>query len=405
VTAPAEAPAALPTGPQSAKPKAPKKKKRVAAPAGPRGETVVVASDTRPTFSPGTFDATAKAYETYRGIVEAGGWPKVPAGAKYARGASGPAIAALRARLAATGDLPAHLGGGDTYDEAVTAAVRVFQARHGLRQNGLVAGRTLAALNVSAEMRFRQLAAAARRLALSQFGFGERYVVVNIPAATVETVEHGKVVRRFTAVVGKADRASPEVETRITAINFNPTWTVPTSIIKKDIIPKMQRDRSYLARAKIRVLDGRGQEINPATINWNSEKAVNFTLRQDPGAGNALGSVRIDMPNKHAVYMHDTPSKRLFASDDRFHSSGCVRVEGVRDLVTWLVAPQGWTRDRVDAEIAEGDRTTIRLTRPVPVAWVYLTAYATPDGVVHFRNDVYTSDRGPGGSPVAEKTQ
>jgi murein L,D-transpeptidase YcbB/YkuD len=173
---------------------------------------------------------------------------------------------------------------------------------------------------------------------------------------------------------------------------------VPTSIIKKDIIPKMQRDKGYLARAKIRILDGGGAEISPASINWSSERAANFTLRQDPGAGNALGSIRIDMPNRYAVYMHDTPSKKLFAADDRFHSSGCVRVQGVRDLVAWLIGPQGWDKQRIDDEVAEGDRTTVRLTNPVPVAWVYLTAYATPDGVVHFRDDVYGVDRGPGGS-------
>ncbi len=197
----------------------------------------------------------------------------------------------------------------------------------------------------------------------------------------MEAIENGQVRRRYVAVVGKADRASPPVETRITNVNFNPTWTVPTSIIKKDIIPKMQKDPGYLSRSRIRILDGRGREINPRAIDWTTERAANFTLRQDPGVGNSLGQVRIDMPNHLAVYMHDTPSKGLFARDDRFHSSGCVRVADVRDLATWLLSEnRGWDRADTDGAIAAGERKDVRLNRAVPVAWTYFTGYGMPDG-------------------------
>jgi murein L,D-transpeptidase YcbB/YkuD len=214
------------------------------------------------------------------------------------------------------------------------------------------------------------------------------------------------VARRYVAVVGKVDRPSPMVETRITTVNFNPTWTVPVSLIKKDIIPQVRKDPSYLARMKIRILDAKGQEVDARTLDWSTQNAVNYTLRQDPGEINSLGQIRIDMPNKHAVYMHDTPKKRLFAQDARFHSSGCVRVADVRDFVEWLLRGTngqhgGWTRAEVDGAIATTARQDVRLEKPVPVAWVYLTGYATPDGTVHFRDDVYGLDT-PKADPVIE---
>jgi murein L,D-transpeptidase YcbB/YkuD len=173
---------------------------------------------------------------------------------------------------------------------------------------------------------------------------------------------------------------------------------VPVSIIKKEIIPRMQRDPGYLAREKIRILDGSGAEVDPKRIDWSTQRAAYYTLRQDSGAGNSLGSIRIDMPNKLAVYMHDTPSKRLFGADYRFLSHGCVRVQGVYDLAAWLLegtsgGPAGvWDKDALLAEIKNGAREDIRLTRSTPVIWVYLTGWASADGAANFRNDVYGLD-------------
>ena len=230
----------------------------------------------------------------------------------------------------------------------------------GLRQTGVVAGATLRAINVPASVRFNQLASSANRLAGLNFSFDERYVVVNLPSTSVEAVENGRVVHRYVAIVGDPEHPSPEISAHIQVINLNPTWTVPTSIIKKEIIPRMQRDPGYLTRAKIRILDGSGQEINPRTVNWSTERAANYTLRQDSGAGNSLGSIRIGMPNKLAVYMHDTPSKGLFGDDYRFLSHGCVRVQGVYDYAEWLLqgtggGPEGvWDKAALQAKIKEG---------------------------------------------------
>ncbi|HEY4138488.1 MAG TPA: L,D-transpeptidase family protein, partial [Casimicrobiaceae bacterium] len=257
--------------------------------------------------------------------------------------------------------------------------------------------------NVSAAVRFRQLASSAQRIAGSNFSFGSRYVVVNIPSASVEAVDNGRVVHRYVAVVGGINHQSPQETAKVQAINLNPTWTVPTSIIKNEIIPKMRKDPGYLARSHIRILDGKGAEINPRSVDWNTDRAASYILRQDSGATNSLGSIRINMPNKDAVYMHDTPSKGLFGGDWRFLSHGCVRVEGVYDLAAWLLegaagAPNGhWDKQAMLAKIATGEHVDIKVAQPIPVAWVYMTGWASADGTVHFRDDVYDVDKVGGG--------
>jgi murein L,D-transpeptidase YcbB/YkuD len=365
-------------------------------PAGPP-PPIAVSQDSRPTLDAATFINTTRAADAYLRIVEAGGWPTLPPGTVLKAGDTGPLVVTLRQRLAAERDLPPDAATSPTFDSDLAKAVKRFQVRYGLPESGAVREKTLQALNVPATTRQRQLAASAQRLIGSNFPFGERYVVVNIPSAAVEAVEGGQVARRYVAVVGKADRASPTVEARIAAVNLNPTWTVPVSLIKKDIIPHVRKDPGYLAKMKIRLLDGKGQEVEPQTIDWSTEKAVNYTVRQDPGAINSLGQIRIDMPNRHAVYMHDTPTKRLFAQGARFHSSGCVRVADVRDFAEWLLrgtpGPRGaWTKPEIDAGIATGARQDIKLAKAIPVAWVYLTGYAMADGSVHFREDVYGLD-------------
>ncbi len=272
--------------------------------------------------------------------MDAGGWPTDIAA--IGPGTKGPAVVKLRKRLAIEGDLSGGEASGLAWDNGLTAGVKRFQARMGLRQTGIVSGATLKAINIPARVRFNQLASSANRLAGLNFSFDERYVVVNLPSTSVEAVENGRVAHRYVAIVGDPEHPSPEISAHIQVVNLNPTWTVPTSIIKKEIIPRMQRDPGYLTRAKIRILDGSGKEINPKSVNWSTERATNYTLRQDSGAGNSLGSIRIGMPNKLAVYMHDTPSKGLFGADYRFLSHGCVRVQGVYDYAAWLLEGTGW---------------------------------------------------------------
>jgi murein L,D-transpeptidase YcbB/YkuD len=362
-----------------------------------------ISSSPVPTLDEGTAQRMAAAMLTYSALEVRGGWPTLPATAKLGPGARGPDVALLRQRLAVTEDLPAGKINGDAFDDALSAAIRHFQARHGLPETGGVGPATLAALNVPVGRRLHQLAASIDRLAAMDFTFGERYVVVNIPSTVAEAVEGDHVARRYVVVVGKTDRPSPTLTTMITTVNLNPTWTVPLSIAKKDIITKMRKDPGYIARMHIRPLDAQGNEIDARLIDWNSDRSPNFTLRQDSGTWNALGAVRIDMPNPYSVYMHDTNHKNLFSNDYRFESSGCTRVAEVRDLAAWLLRDNpGWGRQEIDAGIEKGERTDIRLTHKVPVAWTYLTGWAARDGIIHFRDDIYGLDDKPALPAMAE---
>ena len=231
------------------------------------------------------------------------------------------------------------------------------------------------------------------RLRAFSGALGPRSVMANIPAAWIEAVENGVAVSRHTAVAGKPDRPSPDIQSKIVEINFNPYWTVPVSIVRKDLIPKMQAEPDYLSKYRIRIFDQRNNELTPAQINWYSEEAVNYRFKQDPGVLNSLGTMRINFPSAHGVYMHDTPFKNLFGEDDRFHSSGCMRVQNVRDLVYWLLSETpGWSRAEIDQVIKSGERKDARVAKPVPLFWVYITAWATPDNVVQFREDIYNRD-------------
>jgi murein L,D-transpeptidase YcbB/YkuD len=228
--------------------------------------------------------------------------------------------------------------------------------------------------------------------------------MANIPAMAVETVENGMVATHHIAGVGKFDRQSPVMMTKAIDINFNPYWTVPASIIRKDLIPRMQNNPNYLDEHKIRIFSKDGQELQANQINWNSLDATNYKFRQDPGGDiNSLGVVRININNPYGVYMHDTPEKGVFGDDERFVSSGCIRVQNVRDYVTWLLKDTpGWDREHIDEAIRSGQRIDARIASPIPVYWVYVTAWATPEALVQFREDIYQRD---GFGPVASSSQ
>jgi murein L,D-transpeptidase YcbB/YkuD len=346
-----------------------------------------------PTLSPATTQTTEQAVAQYEQIVAKGGWPVIPPVERLRLGSKHTSVKPLRERLVAGGDLDGRIGLNDIYDTYVEAAVRRFQARHGLGTDGVVREQTLKVLNLPAEARLNQLRTNVVRLKAFSGTLGPRFVMANIPAAWIEAVENGVAVSRHTAVAGKVDRPSPDIQSRIVEINFNPFWTVPVSIVRKDLIPKMQAEPDYLSKYKIRIFDPRGNELTPAQVNWYSEEAVNYRFKQDPGALNSLGTMRLNFPSTHGVYMHDTPFKNLFGEDDRFHSSGCMRVQNVRELVYWLLADMpGFSRPEIDQIIKSAERKDARLAKPVPLFWVYVTAWATSDGVVQFRDDIYNRD-------------
>ncbi len=346
---------------------------------------------TTPILSPQTVPAMEQAIYVYQDLVARGGWAAVPADKELSLGMSDPNVVELRRRLIASGDLRQASGDAAAFDSYVQAAVKRFQERHGIPTTGVVDASTLQALNVPAYVRLAQLQANLERI--KAMGTPkDRYVLVNIPGAQIEAVENGTVVSRHIAVVGKVDRQTPLLSSKIYEIRFNPFWTVPASIIKKDLIPKMQKEPTYLADHHIRIFNQKGQELQADQVDWTTDEAVNYMFRQDPGDDNSLGYVKLQFHNPYDVYLHDTPAKNLFGSDYRFESSGCVRVFNVRELVAWVLKDTGYDRARVDETIRSGERLDVEVTNPPAIYTVYFTAWTTGDGVVHFRDDIYGLD-------------
>lgn len=348
-----------------------------------------------PILSFDTLNNLQLAISQYEPFVAAGGWEEVPQRAfKLSLGKSDPAVVQLKRRLISSGDMPLVDFASDVFDADADRGVRVFQARHGLIVNGWVDEATWYALNVPASTRLQQLYLNYTRVQNMAAQLSERYVVVNIPAATIEAVGGGMVEQRHTAVVGRADRATPILASKIHQINFNPYWHVPKSLVERDLTKYMQEDPQYLAKQNIFIYDGSGNVIDPATINWtNLGNAINYMYRQEPGAENSMGHCKINFYNPHDVYLHDTPSKALFGENARFHSSGCVRVEGVNELVTWLLRGNNdWDRTRVDTTFDSLERLDVSLKAQVPIHTTYITAWANRQGTVSFRDDVYKFD-------------
>ncbi len=350
-------------------------------------------ASTLPIFSPQTISYTEQAITQYQGIVSQGGWDQVPSTKKLQLGVVDPDVVPLRKRLMVSGDLPQNAGLSQSFDSYVDAAVKRFQARHGLPADGVLGKYSYLAMNVGAQTRLGQLQTNLGRLREKVGTLGNRYVLVNIPAAQIEAVENNRVVLRHTAIVGKIDRQTPIVNSRINEIIVNPYWNAPVSIVRKDIIPLMRKDPNYLKDSHIRLFAPDGSEVDPMNVDWSTEEAAKYRFRQDPGANNAMATVKINFPSPDGVYMHDTPQQSLFNNLIRFDSSGCVRVQNVRDLVTWILRDTpGWDRQHFEAAIKTGENQPVAVTNPVPVHFLYITAWSTGPGVVQFRDDIYRED-------------
>ncbi|UVC13810.1 L,D-transpeptidase family protein [Mesorhizobium onobrychidis] len=350
-------------------------------------------ASTLPIVSLQTVAYTEQAIAQYQNIVAQGGWEPVPDTKKLQLGVIDPDVVPLRRRLMISGDLAQSAGLSEAFDSYVDAAVKRFQARHGLPSDGTLGQYSYAAMNVSAQVRLGQLQTNLQRLHERAGTLGNRYVLVDIPGAQIEAVENDRVVLRHTAVVGKIDRQTPIVDSKINEIIVNPYWNAPVSIVRKDIIPLMRKDPNYLKDSNIRLFAPDGSEVDPLTVDWSTDDAEKYRFRQDPGAGNAMASVKINFPSPDGVYMHDTPQQSLFGKMMRFDSSGCVRVQNVRDLVTWILRDTpGWSRQHFEAAIKSGENIPVQVTNPVPVFFLYISAWSTGPGVVQFRDDIYGLD-------------
>lgn len=343
--------------------------------------------------------AIDKAFAFYQQIVSSGGWPAIPGPRMIRPGDDDQRVPLLRRRLAKEAYLRSGGGSFDsyTYDGELEAAVKRFQESHGLRPSGRVDRPTLDELNITAEGRLKQLRLNAARLQeLNNMRPEERYILVNVPAFQLEAVERYDVQLRHRVIVGRNERETPNVKATVRALNFFPYWRVPDSIGKLDLVPRLRKEPDYLDKEKIRVFSAQtAQEMDSRSIDWNQVDPAKIKFKQDPGPQNALGLVRIDMNNEHGVYMHDTPMKKLFEQRSRNFSAGCVRVQDVFQLAEWIARLEhGWEQPgRVEQILQSGQAVDLTLSRPMPVYFAYVTAWAEPTGgPVQFRPDIYNRD-------------
>jgi murein L,D-transpeptidase YcbB/YkuD len=332
--------------------------------------------------------------EFYRAMARQPQPPPLPNKTTLRFGDTGQAVADLRARLAMTGDLRAR---GDAYafDQNVEAAVKLYQLRNGVEPTGIVYGITQRLLNVPIDVRIRQIELNMQRMQelLPRIAKQPRFVLMNAASFELQGIEGGAVAVTSRTIAGKRATPTPVLSAQVQALNTLPYWHVPATIAKAGLIPMIRKDPGYLYKERIRVFSSfGGEEVDPGSVNWWGPEAERYVFRQDPGEHNALGVLRFDMPNKHIVYMHDTPMKNLFGYFERAVSAGCVRLQNFWGVADWMLSGQdGLSASALQGMVAAGQKSTIRLKQPVPVHFIYLTAWVD-NGVIQFRNDLYNRD-------------
>lgn len=340
------------------------------------------------------YEALRKALADYRRIATWGGWPALPDGVKLKEGAEHEAVPLLRKRLALTHDYKGNAEDPSrVYDKALVDAVKLFQLRHGLEEDGIVAGRTLAAMNVPVSTRIEQIELNMERWRWLPRELGANHARVNIPEYRLDIWEGDNIAMTMRVVVGAVDNKTPIFADQMTHIVFSPYWNVPPSIANEETLPAVQSDPSYLERNNLEVVGTSGGVLDPASVDWSNPDS--FRFRQKPGTSNSLGLVKFMFPNQHNVYLHDTPADALFARPARALSHGCVRVEQPTKLARYLLRERDeWDEDRIDAAMHAGRESHVKLPTPIPVYLLYMTARAShADGSVHFREDIYGYDR------------
>lgn len=334
------------------------------------------------------------ALQRYRRIEQSGAWPQVPGGPTISPGGRDSRVQALARRLAVTGDLADGDRDSTVYDAVLQAAVRRFQLRHGLEPDAEVGPVTLAAMNVPVTARIGQIRLNMERARWTYDPQRSDFVLVNVPAFRAQLIRGGAEAWSTRVIVGAVDTGTPLFRAEMKYVVLNPTWTVPYKIASEELLPSIRNDPSFLSRGRYQLFDRGGAPVDPAGVDWAALNSNNFplTLVQQPGPGNQLGRIKFVFPNEYAVFMHDTPAKKLFERACRAFSHGCIRVDRPLELAVRLLETEGWTRERIDTEIATGETRTIFLAEPVPVILVYWTATVDDQGVVYFFDDIYARD-------------
>ncbi len=336
------------------------------------------------------------ALKKYRAVQAAGGWEPIPSGATLKKGISDEKVRLLRKRLSITGDLVGELVDSSFFDEQLEQAVKRFQIRHRLTADGIVGKNSLEALNVTVEARIDQIRVNLERARWVLHALGDKFILIDIAGFQAFFVQEDGIIWESRVQVGRPYRRTPVFRSDIKYVVFNPTWTVPPGILKRDILPAVKKNPNYLKERNINVIDHQGNLINQDTMDWSlyPKKRFPYMLRQDPGPDNALGLIKIMFPNKHLVYLHDTPSRALFEREDRTFSSGCIRVEKPFELAEILLGnPAQWNQESIKKVIASGKTRTVMLPEHIPVLLLYWTVAVDQDGTVHFKKDPYTRDK------------
>ena len=276
------------------------------------------------------------------------------------------------------------------YDVATVAAVKKFQRRHGLKQDGIIGPATADALNISVDSRRKSIIANMERWRWYPRDLGTHYIIVNIPAFKLTVVKDNDTIEKKKVIVGTIDRRTPVLTSTFSNITFNPTWTVPPTILREDIVPSAIKDRGYFYEKKITIYDYKNNVVSP--WHWNPEKATTYRYVQSPGTHNALGTVKFNFPNNRMVYLHDTNTRSLFSQNYRSLSSGCVRVDDPMPLAEYLLNDPNWTLSKLEDIIRSRKTTTIKIRDKVQLHQFYWTAWTDPDGTLIFREDIYKLD-------------
>ncbi|MFO7972906.1 MAG: L,D-transpeptidase family protein [Desulfobacterales bacterium] len=336
----------------------------------------------------------------YEKIKKSGCWHEVPAGEKLRKGDYGTRVAALRSRLIISGDLTDSTNSNhDYFDEVLEDGVRRFQARHGLKVDGIVGRKTRFALNVPVEDRIRQIRLNMERWRWLPQDLGNCHLTVNTADFKLSVVENEQTIKSIRAIVGKIKRPTPVLSRKITYLELNPYWNIPHKIALNDILPCIKKNPCYLADHNIRVFENweeDARELNPESIDWGKLTKKNFAykLRQDPANSNALGRIKFVFPNEFSIYLHDTPAHNLFNMKRRTFSSGCIRIEKPVELAAYLLQNNSkWSLEKLVAAVNRKKNKIILLSNPIKIYILYWTAWVDKNGIINFRDDIYGRDR------------
>jgi murein L,D-transpeptidase YcbB/YkuD len=341
------------------------------------------------------YERLRQALAVFRSIEANGGFSTVEDGPVIKPGATDARVPAIRKRMIEAGTLKeSDAAAGEVYDEALAKAVIAFQETMGLEALGTVGKQTLTAMNTPASRRIFEIELNLERNRWLQNDFAPYHIFANLADQVVKVVRDEKTIHAELIQVGQPYHRTPEFTDEMEYVEFNPYWGVPSSIAVNEYLPKLRKNPGVLAAQNIAVFSG-GKKVSSGSINWSAYGKGNFpfSLRQEPGKDNALGRVKFMFPNDFNVYMHDTPSKSKFESASRYFSHGCLRLKDPLRMAEVLLEQEGWDRKRIDAVVASGKNTIVKLKQKIPVYIVYLTAFANKDGTVQFREDVYGRDK------------